>query len=912
MRPPWASLNERDRAACLATIAFLDGRLEERATIDWALRLIKATDTIKRLGLLCVIDSPAGQKISEPWRSAWRLVEESWSNPAVEDSTGAYDAQRRLRSGDRSGSLVTAIVELVAPRIRIERLSSLDLHFRKPPRRPRKVEDLFSMGLTSGEVIEPDVLDFGALSDRSFLVSLALALDVAVAQGLDTARRIGWCGEGDLWQLGGLGRVYYVPAAELADDEYEPDELHQGIAPSVKLLHAVISQLIKIDISVAVEHVHRWKLIDSPVYLRLWAALSRDSQVTPASEIGPALLSLNDRRFWNIHDYPEIAEVRARRFAELALHEQAAITARIRKGPPRNPRARNADPERVKTARVYRAVRELRRIELAGASLPKGDKAWLAARINAFPDLIQMVRLDDGFPRTPAASSVPPNPDRRYDLLAGEERLKGLEAALSSASGRWDDSPAERTSDWINEAGNACRVLGDLECALDGGSRFPRVWEQLGWSHKPPAEQDGNGAPPDLLGESHRVLLLLAKLPEATLRQAINGISHWLSAWEKWVVAQPEGLNVWLKLWPIAVEVTNTEQPGDEELETNITASSSDSPQSPKLDPLNTPVGKLVGVFLTACPTLRRGDAPFSDGSAQRKMRDLVGSSMGPSGLIVKYRLIEAFRYFLKADRDWTKANLVPPLLEDSDDGRRLWGAVARRRRYSDELQIIGDSMVDRAIDPRLHRETRRSLVFSLVVDCLHALREQAKPAISKDRVTQMIRLLDDEVRASAAETVQRFLRDVSATREGRQGSPSPEEVFRSAVDPFLRQVWPQEHSLVTPGVSRALADLPTTARGAFAEAVATIERLLTPFECWSLLDYGFRAEEGGGPSLLIVDGHRKAAALLRLLDLTIGTGEASVVPHDLADAMDRIQEISPHLVEDPAFRRLTTAVRRR
>ena len=174
------------------------------------------------------------------------------------------------------------------------------------------------------------------MTDRSFLVSLALALDAAVINGLDIARRIGWDGERRLWQLGQLHRVYYVPAAERADGEHEPDEFNRGIAPSVKLLHAVVSRLVDIDISGAVEFVRRWKLTNSPVHLRLWAALSRDSRVTPANEVGAMLLSLDDRRFWNLDDYPEIAELRAKRFGELDPHEQAKLTARIRKRPPRN------------------------------------------------------------------------------------------------------------------------------------------------------------------------------------------------------------------------------------------------------------------------------------------------------------------------------------------------------------------------------------------------------------------------------------------------------------------------------------------------------------------------------------------------------------------------------------------------
>jgi len=164
MKPSWANLNELDRAAFRATITFLEGRLEERATVDWALRL-KPNDTIKRLALLELIDSPDGRKISEPWRSVWRLIEESWNSPEFEGraSTHVYGAKERLRAGDRSGSLITEIVKLVAPRIKIEPFSRFDLHYRKLPRRPKKVDDLFSTGLTSEKMVDPAVLELGLM-----------------------------------------------------------------------------------------------------------------------------------------------------------------------------------------------------------------------------------------------------------------------------------------------------------------------------------------------------------------------------------------------------------------------------------------------------------------------------------------------------------------------------------------------------------------------------------------------------------------------------------------------------------------------------------------------------------------------------------------------------------------------------
>lgn len=913
MRPRWVNLNEQDRAVFRATVAFLTGRLEERATFDWALQLT-SNDTILRLALLDVIDSPAGQKIHDPWQSAWRLIEESWHNPAIEDSsTVVYDVQHRLHGGDRSGALVTQIVELVAPCLKIEPFSDIHLHFRRPPRRPKKVEDLFSARLTSGRIVDPSLLGLGGLLDRTFLMSLALGLDADVSRGLDIARRIGWCGEGNLWQLGGLHRVYYIPVVERADDENEPDEFHQGIAPSVKLLHAVVSRLLEVDNSAAIEFVRRWKSTNSQIHMRLWAALATDSRVSPANEVVAWLTSLADRRFWDLHDYPEISVLRAKRFGEMKPNEQAALTERIRKRPPRNQWPRKANAGDVNNARFYWAARELKRIEIAGASLPSSDKTWLDSWIaRKFHELDQMSRLDDGLLVSAKARWVASDPDSRYDSLAGEERLKALEVALSAARRGWDDDPAERAADWIRQPGKLVQVIADLESVPGGGAGFARVWERFGWAHSPGGEEGEHATRRDLSVECARVLSLLAELPEATVRQAIDGISQWLSVWREQLVVLPGGSTVWHKVWPIAVEATNAKKFDEKEANLDTVQQSSDDRDPMDLDTLNTPAGKLVGVFLAACPKLLVNNGPFAVDGAPRRMRDALIAVTGCSGLIARHRMIEALPYFLHAAPDWAHEHLISPLIADNSEAIVLWRAIARRTHFSDVLKIIGCPMAERATDQRLGRETRRSLVFSLIIECLHAFREHRDPAVSYARIQQMIRSLDDEVRAYGAEAVQRFVRDVSALRKGRQISPSPEQLFRSAAKPFFQRVWPQERSLTTPGVSRALADLPATAREDFAEAVNTIERFLVPFECWSMIDYGlYGNKEDGGPKLSSIDNAEKAEAFLRLLDRTIGTAEGSVIPHGLADALDQVRRVAPNLTENQEFRRLATVARR-
>jgi hypothetical protein len=256
-------------------------------------------------------------------------------------------------------------------------------------------------------------------------------------------------------------------------------------------------------------------------------------------------------------------------------------------------------------------------------------------------------------------------------------------------------------------------------------------------------------------------------------------------------------------------------------------------------------------------------------------------------------------------------AFLVAPLIADSPEAIPLWRAIVRRPLSKDVIHDLGDEMVKRANDRRLGRDTRRSLVFSLVIESLYAFHENRDPEVARASIQQMLRSLEDEVRAYGAEAVQRFVRDVSAQKREGKELVSAEQLLQTAAAPFLQQVWPQEHSLRAPGVSRALAELPATSGEAFAEAVEAVERFLVPFDCWSMLDYGLYGEKDGQRRLSSIDNPVKAKALLRLLDRTIGTAEGAVIPHDLADALDQICSVAPYLLETQEYRRLATAARR-
>jgi hypothetical protein len=381
-RPP-ALLSDHEWAIAYAAVAFLQKRLEQPETIEWALKL-DTGNTVKRAAIQHLLDGPRGWQLREPWQLAWRLVEESWETPAERrrGGDGHYRILERVKNRDRSGGLIADIIDFVRIGIRVSGPRS-----DRKVRRPRRFEDILSVWPTSGEIVDPTKIGLNVIREKQFLTELALGLDAEVARGLDIANRLGWKIGHSLSRLGPVRRVYFVPESERRADEYEPDEFHRGIAPSVKLLYAVVSALKEIDLREAVNFVRHWEALQSPLHIRLWAAAARDTRIVTSADVSAFPRNCDDRQFWDLHYYPEIAELRASRLANLGATDQRAILLRLKKMPPRSHWPRGADAARLKEARLFWAARELRRVEIMGVELPDNLQAWLAGRLRESPEL---------------------------------------------------------------------------------------------------------------------------------------------------------------------------------------------------------------------------------------------------------------------------------------------------------------------------------------------------------------------------------------------------------------------------------------------------------------------------------------------------------------------------------------------
>ena len=917
-----SDLDVQDRARFRTAAAFLKDRLGEPETVDWVLRL-KSDRRVERTVVFELLTGPDAPELTEPYAAAWPLILESWSYRATAHSTTSalLQIRSRLQAGERSSHLVEDIANLAAPRLEVKPLEARPWLPRRKRWRPKSIHDLLSVSLTSAILL----LDFrehrinlglDEIADVPFLHALASALMSAVDRGLYIARRIYGGNEGDWPASASPLRVYFVPPEVHIHDRdgpggriFEPDAAIRGIGPAVKLLHANLQRIAELDAGAARSFLGRWRHSDITIYRRLWAAAARDAEAVSTAEVGEFLMTLDDGDFWNFASFPEIAELRAVRFRDFESKTQALIAKRLRKGLPNKFFPRKLRAEKIRTARRGFSAMELKRIEIGGGVLPAREREWLFEAVDEFPGLEKMT-IHGGFRDPWIRPNFRPNaaPNAPFDELEGEARLQVLEDLLS------EDTSAYQASNWLRKPGRPVHILRDLEAATSLVDRFPHVWDHFGHFHSWSVSQPETDRQRDVPSEAIRVLGLMNRLSDATVEAAIAGISHWLHIWSEHVIRSELGRQVWLRAWPTAVKVTNATDTGDDRGLSDATVrTGGDEPTPEEIDAFHLPVGKLLRVFLELFRFTEEIRNPFRNGSLFAQMRDCALAAPGRSGLIARCRLTQKLSDFLQVDPAWARQQLVKPLLKDDDESIVLWRAVASTWIDSKVLETIGEEASRKVLDGRLGKVARKDLVSCLVYEGLDAFKDRREPSVSQARISQTLRAADDEIREWAALEIRQFQ---EYAYKGGQGPRDLGNSFLSNIKPFLECVWPQEKSLATSGVSRQFAGLPAVSGEAFAEAVHEIERFLAPFDCGSMLEYGFyegdMSKDLGMPQLSdIINDSPKAHAFLRLLDLTVGDSQTAVVPDNLSTTLGRIAFIAPKLKSDPVFRRLAAAARR-
>ncbi|MBO9166798.1 hypothetical protein [Rhizobium sp. L245/93] len=866
------------------TWAFADGRLEDMAVLEWAAGL--SPDHEPERSSLRDLFYHRVKGIAEPFALAWRCVFEYWQRPDAETNHEKYLIRRELKQGGTQREIIQLIVDAIRPSLKIETSKRYkSLSGEKPPEKPKLLRHLIWASISSGDRLTPKDIDLDQISDRNFLFELAMALNTALLSGLNLGRMIGSISESmDMtnWQV---QRVYYVPAAQFPVGGGEPDRHRDGFAPVTKLMFAVTERLASIDVAAARRIVSSWDSGEWKLYRRLWAAAARNPDLISPDEVSTFLETVDDIEFWRPGTFPEIAELRAVRWGDFSAATAARLEKRLLKGEPLKLIPKSVDKADRAGFRQHRIRIELQRIQAAGGQLSEKAVGWLN-------DIIQQggegseVNLTFGFSEGVRMLRGEHRSEASFDGILSPKLLDELAAMIGN--GGWDDR-TQQASDYI--ARNPSDILALLEMAPDTVVSA-KVWQAFGYGFRP---SDLNVGPDKALPENQekipiavRACEAIAHLGPVVLKGAIDGLASFANSWDKLLQDGDAFLAAWLTLWPIAVTAANENADVSQPLGDRAYTS---------------PVGQLL-FALSGWPTVRAGDGAFAAGPWP-KILSAVSEATGEARLEAQYILTRDIGYYYIADPAWTTANLIEPLKTAPTDGGtlELWGAFGSGDLPGPEVLLeLAEPLVAAAISSDLPTQVRGDLAERLILSILLSARDQQPPPVSINLAQQMLRMGGDTVRREAISAMHVFLKGGEDADIARR--------FDVVASTF-REVWPKELTLSSRQVSEGLAELPAAAGPYYAEAAQLVLPYLTPFDCWSLFDYGVLDSNAMDNRLSVINDHAKASAFLAILDKTIGSEEGAIIPNGLEGALLHIAKVAPKLEKDVRFQRLLTISRR-
>ncbi|MBE0581884.1 hypothetical protein [Devosia sp.] len=871
------------------TWTFVKDRLASRPMLLWAIDL--TSEDVTERGAIREAFDRSEAKLPEPYRQAWRQMFQFWARP---DSASAYDRLLLKKSMVERGALrenVRLIVDAVRPWVKLEPRDRLEAFYgSKSPKTPKSVGDLLWASISSGDALTPQELEMNSIDDVAFLVELGKALDAALFSGLCSARDIDSITDDfDITRVS-VRRVYFVDVSEHPPGGGEPDRHANGFAPCAKLLSAVVERLADLDATAARRLVASFAVESWELYRRLWAAAARDTSLASPPEVQSFLKSLSDKEFWVADNYPEIAELRAIRWSSLSDMAKAELEGRIRKGFPRNLLSKRLSKEELSMTSVRRAVAEFRRIELAGSILSSRSASWIEKQVAAMESPVVMSSVTAGFNAGVRIESQPLPSGGDFEAMGRDELLPAIDAAL------------KESDDWDDRSVGASRFLGRhldiaLELIAEAGDRtdlLRRLWKAIGYYSRPadlnamPDKADQAASETAELAE--RVLSAIVGIDDSLAYDVIDALAAWMDSWDRMLGKTSSFLPAWRMLWPLAVRAVNATDVEDRPLRERSFSS---------------PVGRLTSALVQALPDLT-SDSKLLDAEPWPTILAEVGDAGDEAGLQARFRLVTSISYFYHGSPTWTLATLVQPLRGASGNALELWGAFGEARLPQAEvMQVVGPALALAAANSDLGDDDRRRLSAHVIWS--HLLPRVPKPysaSVPVNLTQQMLRMGGDVVRAAAIRALKDFL--AAAKTLNMTGGTA-----FTLVKSIFEQVWPQERTLNSAKVSDALVELPAAAGDAFVDAVAMILPYLTPFDCWSLWEYGVWAHQDDERAIHHVDTPEAAGAFLAMLDRTIGQQDGARVPNGLDRALNHIASKAPGLERDPRYQRLLTLSRR-
>lgn len=886
------SLAKRERALSL----WIRDRLHERPAVEWgadALKRIHGDLASELVNLFAFLDQHARQQSSLDERSkkVWRLF-----HIAARDSAGgngmywAYELREQLRGRNVQPETSDKLVDLVRPRLQVEKLSPW------AEKEEGRQDDPLRWVAWTFKTRSGSLNTTEARLGRKDLTNLPVALLLriiergtdALADAYMLAGELGWIERGlDLPNL----YVHRVAPPDHApventddddddDDERDPDAYDDHFAPLVRILSGAFENLVRINPDEAARTLTRWDGRHGGLFLRLAAFALWHEGLKPANEVAAFVKDLAERPFWRWMSYPEIATLRASRWSDLPSAARSALENRLFNGPTAEAFSDDAD---IEAARQFHRDHELARILDAGGDLSEKSRNLVAARRatdKEFPSRVPTVEPGAGGVRV---STVREGNAGKFDDVPADELLEALlQSAGQRHFGQGDDAEAFGR----RPAGKA-RILEALNRTGSSQQAVDRGWQLL--LSYPPNKADDPAVVRNL---SEGIIELVLREPETRIATLTDRLCYWLDQADEVAPALKDGERLWQVLLPLAADLAREREHTD-----------TNQPRKPEVDltsaALNEPLGHLISMFLRRCPQMpRQGPRPSMPDAYAEQLKGLKGRARE----LVANRLAVHMGYFALADSDWLETIVLAPMASESPASDRLWEAFTKYGHVPppEIWSRLEPAALRRLASGKLSPDAINRLTEMAIVVWSWSKEADSPYSINTSALRSTLTMANDDVRSQAAWYFQSLFRGSKA----KARSTSEMDTWSQLGKAFFAEIWPLEPPLQSSKTANHFANIPTRAgEQHFVEAVETILPLLRNFDVWSVsLEFGLGKEE----TLKLAERYPESA--LRLLAASINPQQSHRVL-ELSAVLDQIVSGAPQLRTDSRVRALRRLV---
>lgn len=865
-------LAKRERALSL----WIEGRLHERAAVDWAVKALKKIRGElgnEELDLFAFLDSHAAKQIelASDIKKLWHLL-----HIAAQQSSGpfgrhlSFELHQEIQADHIRPETINKIVEWLRPRLTAEQLSPWAgerVQVREGTEQPLRWVH-WSFKARAGSLADLS-LNVGRREFEWFPTDLLLRLveksTDALIEAYSVAEDVGWLDNGvDLPNL----HVHRVVKRADSDGDDDPDAFDDRFAPLTRTLSESLSCLAQRNSLAAKRVVDRWDEQKGDLFLRLSAFARWDPDFLPIEKVEPFLEKISDGAFWRWNSYPEIASLRALRWKEFPADFRSHVEHRLIDGPPSD--MFGDGQGRESTIRYFRD-HELARIFDCGGELSETSRNLVEARRkndNDFP--VHVPSIEPGMDGV-RAIEVPDGEPSKYDDISDAELLDALRRSKDHRDfGQGDDAEA-----FAKTGEGKKRLLGVLESADSVVSDATKTGWRLLLSYPSSTEDDVE------VGRAtcERVAGLALRQNSSLIAELSDQLSYWLDYAE---AAYPkfEGSDeLWLKLLPTASEHAN----GISTDESDLTGAA-----------LNEPLGHLVSLFLRRCPPLPSDEAKVLPEKFATPLRGLAGRARE----IMANRMAIHIRYFWIADSGWTEQFVIKPMLLGGREGARLWEAFTKYGQVpqSEIWSMLEQLAMRRLVSGELSPEARRRLAEMAIVVWSWSKKPPSSYALKAADLRSALELADNDLRSHVAWYFQHIL------DSSHKQAADTEAAWPILGKSFFGEIWPLESELQSSQSSNHFAGIPAKAgERYYVAAIETILPYMRPFEVWSIRTE-FWPGTDNSKMLELIEKHPEET--LKLLSASIDLKK----PHpivELREVLDTIVVGSPLLERDSRLRAL-------